>query len=80
MHCYEHTGAMTILVTASERVALMTCIYHHLHGLGEMTGNKSKKVQKLMKSTVLDVLNGVSFVFFVFFSCLYNQFHIRFMY
>ena len=41
-------------------------MYHHLHGLGEMTGDESKKVQKLIESTVLDVLNAVFYLFVSF--------------
>jgi hypothetical protein len=40
-------------------------MYHNLHR-GEMTGDESKKVQKLIESTVLDVLDAV-FSLFVFF-------------
>ena len=44
-------------------------MYYHLHGLGEMTGDESKKVRKLIESTVLDVLDAV---FYLFVSFLYN--------
>ena len=38
-------------------------MYHHLHGQGEMTGDESKKAQKLIESTVLDVLDAVFCLF-----------------
>jgi hypothetical protein len=43
-------------------------MYHNLHR-GEMTGDESKKVQKLIESTVVDVLDGV---FFFLSPSLYN--------
>ena len=42
-------------------------MYHNLHGLGEMTGDESKKVRNLIESTVLDVLDAVLYRFVSFF-------------